>query len=584
MRPPLRIVNVSGFYGDRLEAPAEMLEGGPVDVLTGDWLAELTMIILARARRRDPSLGYARSFLAQLEMVLGTCLERGVRVVSNAGGLAPAQLAEHIDALANRLGLAVRVAWIDGDELTSRLGALRAAGERFVHLETNQPLEDRPVLVASAYQGGWAIAEALARDADVVITGRVADASLVVGPAAWYHGWRRDDWDRLAGALVAGHVLECGTQATGGNFAFFAEVPGLARLGFPIAEIAEDGSCVITKHPGHGGLVSCETITAQLLYEIAGPRYLNPDVVAHLDTVGLEQIGADRVRIAGTRGSAPPPTTKALIALEDGWRSRVTLYLTGLDIEAKAEAFLEALWVRVPPEQFRGVDVRLARTDHEDPDTNERATAALRITVLADDPNRVGRAFGARVTELALASYPGLWAEGLTAQPEPVLRLWPTTIASELVPARLHLDGEIIEVAATRGEEPPAGEAAQPPPRSPSLGAGEPTVRVPLGRLVGARSGDKGGTANIGVWARSDNAWAWLRDFLDVERLASLLPETASYRIMRYELANLRALNFVVTGILRGGAAASTRPDPQAKSLGEWLRARIVEAPVRLLD
>src|SRR5580704_13128423 len=304
----LRIANCSGFFGDRLTAPRELLEGGPIDVLTGDYLAELTMLILWKTRQRDPALGYARTFYRQMEEVLATCVERGVKVVANAGGLNPAGLARALRDLAARLGIDVHVAHVEGDDILGRLGPLQAAGDPLAHLDTGRPLVEAgsdPVS-ANAYLGGFGIAEALSGGADVVVTGRVTDASLVVGPAAWWFGWSRTDWDRLAGAVVVGHVIECGTQTTGGNYAFFGEVPGLEHPGFPIAEMAADGSAVITKHPGTGGLVSVGTVTAQLLYEIAGPRYPNADVVADFSTINLEQVGPDRVRLWGVSGQPAP--------------------------------------------------------------------------------------------------------------------------------------------------------------------------------------------------------------------------------------------------------------------------------------
>ncbi|MGH3183576.1 MAG: acyclic terpene utilization AtuA family protein, partial [Streptosporangiaceae bacterium] len=271
----LRIANCSGFFGDRLAAPRELLDGGPIDVLTGDYLAELTMLILWKSRQRDPTLGYARTFYRQMEDVLGTCIDRNVKVVANAGGLNPAGLAQRLRELAAKLGIDVAVAHVEGDDILDRLGPLQAAGDPLAHLDTGRPLAEAgsEAVSANAYLGGFGIAEALAGGADVVVTGRVTDASLVVGPAAWRFGWSRTDWDRLAGAVVVGHVIECGTQATGGNYSFFGEVPGLEHPGFPIAEVAEDGSAVITKHPRTGGLVSVGTVTAQLLYEIGAPLY-----------------------------------------------------------------------------------------------------------------------------------------------------------------------------------------------------------------------------------------------------------------------------------------------------------------------
>src|SRR5689334_11040754 len=254
----VRIGNCSGFYGDRLSAMREMLTGGDLDYLTGDYLAELTMLILARDRAKSPDRGYAKTFLTQLEESLGTALDTGTKIVANAGGLNPAGLAAAVRALAERLGLQVDVAHVEGDDLIAR------------RAEFGFPDD---VLAANAYLGAWGIVDCLAGGADVVVTGRVTDASVIVGPAAAHFGWTHTDYDALAGAVAAGHVIECGTQATGGNFAFFTEVPDLMHPGFPIAEIAADGSSVITKHPGTGGLVSVDTVTAQLLYEISGERY-----------------------------------------------------------------------------------------------------------------------------------------------------------------------------------------------------------------------------------------------------------------------------------------------------------------------
>lgn len=593
MTAPLRIANCSGFYGDRLAAAREMVDGGPIDVLTGDWLAELTMLILAKNMLRDPAAGYARTFVTQLEQVMGDCLSRGIKVVANAGGLSPRGCAAAVAAVAAKLGLDPVIAHVDGDNLVPRLDELRAAGVDLANLDTGEPLGDREVLTANAYLGGWGIAEALARGADIVITGRVTDAALTVGPAAWQHGWRRDDWDALAGAVVAGHVIECGAQATGGNFAFFTEVPGLEHPGFPIAEVAADGSSVITKHPGHGGMVSVDTVTAQLLYEIGGPAYLNPDVTARLDSVLLSAEGQDRVRISGVRGDSPPATTKVALNYVGGWRSTITVYLTGLDIEAKAGLVERALWAGIPGgrDAFDAVDVALLRTDKPDPATNAEAMAQLRITVKDADEHVVGRAFTARITELALASYPGMFGAGLTAGAQAFGVYWPTVVPAPLIRQEVTVPGRgSVTVEPVLPPDPPVvakvaavrRPAAAPWPAGAAEGRG-PAVRAPLGRVAGARSGDKGGNANLGVWARTDQAYQWLAGFLTVEMLRKLLPETAPLPVQRYELPNLRAVNFVIAGLLGEGAAASTRLDPQAKSLGEWLRARVVDIPRELI-
>ncbi len=582
-RPAVRIANCSGFYGDRLAAAREMVDGGPIDVLSGDWLAELTMLILAKNQLRDPASGYARTFVTQMEQVMGDCLDRGIKVVSNAGGLSPRGCAAAVQEVADRLGLSPVVAYVEGDDLLPRLEDLRAAGVELAHMETGEPLGDRPVLTANAYLGGWGIADALRRGADIVITGRVTDAALVVGPAAWHHGWAGDDWDRLAGAVVAGHVIECGAQATGGNYAFFTEIPGLEHPGFPIACVEEDGSSVITKHPGHGGAVTVGTVTAQLLYEIGAPAYANPDVTARFDSIRLTQEGPDRVRISGVRGDSPPETTKVALNYQGGWRSTTTLYLTGLDVEAKAALVEAALWRSVPGgrEAFQSVDVSLARTDLEDPATNEQATATLRITVKDPDERKVGRAFSSRVTELALASYPGLYGGGLTAGASAYGVYWPAVVPAPLVWQEVVVAGAgRTVVEPVPAPSPPVVADVEPVTAGPAPGG--PTRRAPLGTLFGARSGDKGGNANLGVWARSDAAYAWLSEWLTAARLEELLPETAGLAVHRYELANLRALNFVIVGLLGEGVASSTRMDGQAKSLGEWWRARHADIPEAL--
>jgi hypothetical protein len=593
MSRPLRIANCSGFYGDRLSAAREMVDGGPIDVLTGDWLAELTMLILWKGLQRDSSRGWAHTFLTQMEEVLGTCVDRGIKVVTNAGGLNPSGLADRVRALADRLGIAVSVAHVEGDDLLPRLDVLEGEGHRLSHMDTGQLLADASgqVVSANAYLGAWPIVEALGGGADVVVCPRITDASLVVGPAAWHHGWSSTDWDRLAGAVVAGHVIECGPQATGGNYAFFTEVAGLDHPGFPIAEVADDGSSVITKHPGAGGEVSVGTVTAQLLYEIGGPLYPNTDVVARFDTLTLDPVGRDRVRITGTRGLPAPADVKVCLNLLGGWRNTMTFVLTGLDIEEKAALTLRSLDGALGgPDRFAEFDARLIRSDKADAPVNVEATAQLRITVKDEDAERVGRAFSGAATELALAGYPGLH---LTSPPGDATAYgvyWPALVPADLVvPAVVHADGRRVEVPHTAHRSGPVDTSAggsPPTPRSrvpEEQWAGDGVRRLPLGTLIGARSGDKGGNANVGLWARGAETWSWLDSFCTVEAFRALLPEADALEIRRAAFPNLWALNFVVVGLLGEGVASSTRPDPQAKGLGEYLRSRVVDIPVHLL-
>lgn len=592
----VRIANCSGFYGDRLSAAREMVEGGPIDVLTGDYLAELTLTILAKDRRVDPGFGYAKTFPVQLRQVAATCLERGIKIVVNAGGLNPAACADACRAVYADLGLDARVAHIEGDDLMPRLTELQAAGEALEHLDRLEDGErvplaslDLPIVGANAYLGAWGIAKALDLGADLVICPRVTDASLVVGPAVWHHGWARDDWDRLASAVVAGHILECGTQATGGNYAFFQRVDGLERPGFPLAEIDADGSFTVTKHPGTGGEVSVGTVTAQVLYEIAGPRYINPDVVARFDTIRLRQEAPDRVRVEGVQGEPPPPTTKVCINHLGGYSNRVTFLLTGLDIDAKARLAEETLWHNLGGrEQFSETHVSLQRTGAMPGDLCydtvpfDESFAFLTVSVKDPDPKKVGRRFSGKAVEMALASYPGFNLTTPPGKETPFGIYWPAIVASELIEHRVVFDGETFPIPPTPGVVSPSIRGPVVGPEPPVV-AVEPWRQLPLGHLFGARSGDKGGNANLGVWAESDAAYLWLDRHLTVERLRQLIPDAAALSIDRYALPNLLAVNFVLRGFLGDGVAASLATDAQAKGLGEYLRAQEVQVPESLL-
>ncbi|MGV0765514.1 acyclic terpene utilization AtuA family protein [Mycolicibacterium sp. XJ647] len=556
----------------------EMLTGGDLDYLTGDYLAELTMLILARDRAKTPDRGYAKTFLKQLEDCLGLALDRGVRIVANAGGLNPAGLADAVRGLAERLGFTVNVAHVEGDDLLARADELGFGAASAATSDTGS------ALAANAYLGAWGIVECLNAGADVVVTGRVTDASVIVGPAAAHHGWKRTDYDRLAGAIAAGHVIECGAQATGGNYAFFArEFPdptALMHPGFPLAEIDPDGSSVITKHPGTGGAVTVDTVAAQFLYEISGARYANPDATLRVDTVELSTEGPDRVRISGVRGEPPPPTLKVSLNSIGGFRNEMTLVLTGLDIEAKAELVRRQLEssISVKPAQMQWT---LARTDRADADTEETASALLRCVVRDPDPANVGRKFSSAAVELALSSYPGFHATSPPGDGQVYGVFRPAYVPADEVPhVAVHADRTRVDIA-------PATEVAEltpvAPPALPEPLASGKTRRVPLGTIAGARSGDKGGSANVGVWVRTDPQWRWLVHTLTVDKLRELLPETAELPVTRHVLPNLRAVNFVIDDILGEGVAYQARFDPQAKGLGEWLRSRSVDIPEELL-
>ncbi|WP_433198209.1 acyclic terpene utilization AtuA family protein [Nocardia sp. CA-107356] len=560
----IRIGNCSGFYGDRLSAMREMLDGGQLDVLTGDYLAELTMLILGRDRMKDPSLGYAKTFVRQIEDCLGLALERNVQIVTNAGGLNPAGLAQQLRKVAADLGLDAKVAHVEGDDLLSRAGELGLGAP----------------LTANAYLGAWGIVECLNAGADIVVTGRVTDASVIVGPAAAHFGWGRTDYDQLAGAVVAGHVIECGTQATGGNFAFFTELADLGRPGFPIAEVRRDGSSVITKHHGTGGAVTVDTVAAQLMYEIQSARYAGPDVTARLDSIELSQDGPDRVLISGVTGEAPPPQLKVSLNTLGGFRNEMEFILTGLDIEAKAALAQRQLesWLPVRPAELTWT---LARLDRPDAETEEQASALLRCVVRDPDPNKVGRSFSNVAVELALASYPGASFTSLPGNGSPYGVYTPGFVDATEVPHAAVLPQGTRVAVEPASDTRELAEVAEPELPDPLPASG--TRRAPLGTVALARSGDKGGNANIGVWVRTDEQWRWLAHTLTVEAIKQLLPEAAALTVTRHVLPNLRAVNFIIEGLLGQGVAYQARFDPQAKGLGEWLRSRHIDIPLELL-
>jgi Acyclic terpene utilisation family protein AtuA len=586
MKRAVRIANTSAFYGDRLAAMRELLAAAEVDVITGDYLAELTMLILWKARQKDPESGYARTFVTQFKQVVNECAARGVKVVTNAGGLNPAGMADAVRAIIADAGVPLTVAYVGGDDLMPQLATLHAAGTPFTHLNTGADLSPAGAdpVSANAYLGGWGIARALAGGADVVITGRVTDAALVVGAGVWWHDWSRTDYDALAGAVAAGHIIECGPQATGGNYSQLAEVADRRYPGSPIAELAHDGSFVITKPDDTGGLVSPGTVIAQLLYEVGSPAYVNPDVVAHFDTLIVEQAGPARVRVSGAKGSPPPATLKVAMNFIGGYRNTMTMVLTGLNIEDKAAWAVEELFAILGgQDSFDAVDVQLLRYDKPDPASLVDATAHLRVTVKDRNRTKVDRAFSNAVIELAVAGYPGFHTTTPPTSASEFGVYWPTLVPADAVThIVVHADGT-AETIPHSAEVADLSDAVPEPSQSVAADFG-PTRRRPLGSVVAARSGDKGGNANVGLWTDTDERWDWLRSHLSIERFSQLVPEAAGLPVRRYEFPNLKALNFVIVGFLGEGVASCTKTDPQAKGLGEYLRALHTDIPEKLVS
>ena len=582
----IKIANCSGFYGDKLSAAKDLVDGGPIDVLTGDYLAELTMAILfGQKMQRGEDKGYVGTFLKQINQIAKSCMEKNIKIVSNAGGLNPKSMANEIEKILKQQSINMKVAYIDGDDLMPIIPELCELGEEFKNIDKDIKLNesDYSPLTANAYLGAWGIKEALDKGADIVVCPRVTDAAVVIGPAAWKFNWERDNYDSLAGALAAGHIIECGCQATGGNYAFFKEVKSFDNIGYPIAEIYEDGSFFITKHPNTGGLVSCGTVTAQLLYEINSPAYVNPDVIAHFDTLKIEEVEEDRVYVSGCRGSSPPGKHKVCINLAGGFRNGMEIILTGLDIEAKAKVFTDALFNSVGgKKQFDEVSIQLHRTDKENPISNEEAMASLLVSVKSKDQNLVGRLFSAKIIELALANIPGFFAQGGVKPSGPVIVYWPSLVNSKHIKEKVHIDGKEIEVIPTSQLELDEIYYQKEPIKIKKIKK-EDEKQIYFGEIYGTRSGDKGGCANLGVWAKNSDSFAFLHNFLTVKKLKELLPDLNQFKIERFELANINSLNFYIHDILQDGISSNDKKDGQAKSLGEYLRAKKIKVPQSII-
>ena len=582
----IKIANCSGFYGDKLSAAKDLVDGGPIDVLTGDYLAELTMAILfGQKMQRGEDKGYVGTFLKQINQIAKSCKEKNIKIVSNAGGLNPKSMAIEIEKILKEQSIDMKVAYIDGDDLMPTISNLKKSGEEFKNIDKGKKLDESGYspLTANAYLGAWGIKEALDKGADIVVCPRVTDAAVVIGPAAWKFNWKRDNYDALAGALAAGHIIECGCQATGGNYAFFKEVESFDNVGYPIAEIYEDGSFYVTKHPDTGGLVSTGTVTAQLLYEINSPAYVNPDVIAHFDTLKIEEVEKDKVYVSGCRGSSPPDKHKVCINLAGGFRNGMEIILTGLDIEDKAKVFTDALFNSVGGrKQFDEVSIQLHRTDKENPNSNEEAMASLLVSVKSKDQNLVGRLFSAKIIELALANIPGFFAQGGVKSSGPVIIYWPALVDSKHIKEKVHIDGEEIEVIPTSQLELEEIYYQKEPIKIKKIKK-EDEKEIYFGEIYGTRSGDKGGCANLGVCAKNVNSFAFLHDFLTVKKLKELLPDLNQYKIERFELANINSLNFYIHDILQDGVSSNDKKDGQAKSLGEYLRAKKVKVPQSII-
>src|SRR5262245_12490955 len=589
MPSSVRIANASGYWGDDPEALARQVRGGPVDYVTLDFLAEITMVILQRQRARDPKLGFAYDFVQMLDPLLPELVEQGVRVVANAGGVNVTACGDRIADACGARGVAPVLGMVQGDDLMARLDELLQHGLPFVNMDDGRPLRPvrQQVVAANAYLGAWPIAQALGAGAQLIVTGRTTDAALILGPLVHELGWSWSDFDRIAAGTVAGHVLECGAQATGGNLTDWRSVPPL-DVGYPVAEVGSDGTFVVTKHPGTGGRVSRATITEQLLYEIGDPgAYLTPDVAADFRNLDVRAIGPDRVRVAGAVGTPPPDQLKVTVVYRDGYRAVGFALISGPDAVAKADRLAEMVWHRVGADfQDRRAELVGYRSCWG-PAAPEIAPneGVLRMAVRDPDRGKVER-FAHTMLGFALQGPPGLGVFGGRPEVQPAFGYWPTLVPRDLVKPEVH-----IRRGPQAQWEPVAGTPPSVPTRTPSAGTGDAAAsrrpasgtRVPLARIAYARSGDKGDHANIGVAARSEAAFAVLREVLRADRVKALFGERVQGSVTRYEMPGLRAFNFLLRHALGGGGTLSLRMDHQGKTLAQALLQMEVEVPDEVL-
>jgi hypothetical protein len=589
------IANCGGFWGDDPTAARRQVEGGPVDYLVMDYLAEVTMAILQKQRQRKPEAGYATDFVAQLRDVLAACVERGIKVISNAGGVNPLACKAAVEKLADELGVGdrVRVGVVLGDDIYDRLDDLIAGGETLANMDTGRPLADERanVLSANAYLGAAPVVKALELGANVVITGRVTDTGVTLAPMIHEFGWAADDWDRLAAGIVAGHIIECGTQCTGGNFTDWQKVKSLSNLGFPLVEATPDGTFTVTKHPGTGGIVSVHSISEQLLYEMGTPQYLAPDCIARFDSIRLAQDGPDRVKISGVVGEPPPEKLKVSVSFSHGYRAFGRLVVTGPDTLAKAEKVAQLVW-----ESAGGTDLFedtctqfLAWNATHPPLTDsEPSEIMVQLAVRDADEKKINSRFGVQVVPRVLGSVPGITVLADQGRPRAsdVVGYWPALIDRSSVPMRVVVGDNEVDVphldlssAAAAG---PAFTPESPPSRQ--AGGGGPTVKVPLARLCLARSGDKGDTSNVGVLARSEAIYGWMVEHLTPAFVKERFAGICKGAVERHEVPNLLACNFLLHESLGGGGTMSLILDAQGKTYAQYLLATEVEVEAGLLD
>ncbi len=594
MSKTIRIGNAGGYWGDDLSAMRRQLEGGDLDYITQDFLAEITMSILQRQRQKKPELGYATDFVTQIEDCLPLIVAKNVKIISNAGGINPLGLGEKIIEIAKDQGHAIKVGIVSGDDILDDIDTLMAKGETFDNMETGEKFTDVRDRVTSAnvYLGAEGVVAALKAGCQIVVTGRVTDTGVTLAPMIHEFGWAADDWDKLAAGVLAGHIIECGAQSTGGNITDWDEVPTFRDIGYPIIEMADNGEFVVTKHDNTGGLVSEKSVKEQLVYEMGDPaNYISPDAIARFDTVQLEQDGDNRVKVWGIKGAPAPKTLKISMSHEDGWKASGMLLVCGPNVREKAKAIADAFWHKL------GTTFEHAVTDlvgtgaiWPSPLSNYEPTEIyLRFSVRDHDRSKCEH-FGKQLPTMILAGPSGMAVTGSgRPRPQQVVAYWPTLIERARVKTKVTIIGTdmnrlALDVAVDR-DLPDMARLEPLSKKQPSKAYDTTNVtRVLLRELAYARSGDKGDTCNIGLLARSEMIYDWLKGYLTESRVKEFFTGINKGDVTRYELDNLWALNFLLDETLGGGGTRSLMVDPQGKTLAQALLQMTVEVPSDVLN
>ncbi|MFA8436197.1 MAG: acyclic terpene utilization AtuA family protein [Marinifilaceae bacterium] len=592
----VRIANSGGFWGDDLGVLRRQLEGGDIDYISSDFLAEITMSILRKQQLKDQSLGYVTDFVEQIVDAAPLLKEKGVRMLTNAGGINPLGCARKILEELTKQNISLKIAVVNGDNIIDRIDELYPEHASFANMDNQEDfahIHDR-VQSANVYLGIPPLLKALESGADLVIAGRVTDTSVTMAPMVYELGWALDDWDKLAAGLVAGHIIECGAQSTGGNFTDWQKVKRWDNMGYPIVEMRSDGSFEVYKHPDTGGLISEDTIREQLVYEMGNPtQYISPDVVADFSGLQLEEVGPHRVRVSNARGYASTPFLKVSMAYEDGFKATSSIVISGGEVLNKAQEFERIFWQRLNLNykkintEYVGYNAcHLHLAEHIDP--NE---ILLRFSVYDSNPAKLLK-FSQSIAPLILSGPPGVAVTGGRAKMQQVMTYWPTLVPKRNITALVRIlsaDGSIedqSEVPCWLGYEDGSGRQVV---SVKSEGASEQRdyadkKRMPLREICLARSGDKGDTVNIGVLARSEAIYHYLKGLLTSELIAEMFSGIAKGKVKRYELDNLWALNFLLEEALDGGGTKSLMIDAQGKTFASALLNQEILVPKELLE